>query len=341
MNSLVKPITSDPDLIELAEKMGVQLDNIFEPSEITQPLPKNGSYLILLRQPNMDVGHWTAYGVGRYSTNQYQGTYGDYCGPFCMLWLYSKQHNRPDVFKNMKDLNLSILDVPAAKLTKALKTGKLSLTANQLKGSGSVIHLHPASYEKALKARKAGRGVRLDITRHEIKKRYKKLQGGSIWSKIKSGLSTAFKFVKDSGLLSKGLDAAVPALASAFGAPQAAIPARAAIKSLTAVGLYDSDSDIEKEGGRVSIADVKKAAKNVLGYAKRKGVLTDAVDAGEKFLLSKASKPEHETLIKSVRGEVKRRYGVGVSKKPAKGSPEMKAKMAALRAKRRGGSFRL
>ncbi|GMF12054.1 unnamed protein product [Phytophthora lilii] len=78
-------------------------------------------------------------------------------------------------------------DVPAPKLTKALKTGKLSLTANQLKSSGSVIHLHPASYEKALKARKAGRGVRLDITRHEIKKGYKKLQGGSIWSKINLG----------------------------------------------------------------------------------------------------------------------------------------------------------
>ncbi|ETO61424.1 hypothetical protein F444_20562 [Phytophthora nicotianae P1976] len=236
-------------------------------------------------------------------------------------------------------------DVPVAKLTKALKTGKLSLTASQLKGSDSVIHLHPASYEKALKARKVGRGVRLDITRHEIKKGYKKLQGGSIWSKIKSGLSTAFKFVKDSGLLSKGLDAAVPAIATAFGAPQAGMPARAAIKSLTGVGVYDSDSDVEKEGGRISVADVKKAAKNALGYAKRKGILTDAVDAGEKFLLSKATKPEHENLIKSVRGEVKRRYGVGVPKKPAKGSPEMKAKMAALRAKRKkamiAGSFRL
>ncbi|ETI37103.1 hypothetical protein F443_16880 [Phytophthora nicotianae P1569] len=60
--------------------------------------------------------------------------------------------------------------------------------------------------------------------------------------------------------------------------------------------------------------------------------------SGEKFILSKASKPEHETLMQ---GEVKRRYGVGVSKKPAKGSPEMKAKMADLRAKRREGSFRL
>ncbi|GMF34650.1 unnamed protein product [Phytophthora lilii] len=65
-------------------------------------------------------------------------------------------------------------DVPAPKLTKAFKTGKLSLTADQINGSGSVIHLHPASYEKAIKARKAGRGVRLDITRREVKKGYKR-----------------------------------------------------------------------------------------------------------------------------------------------------------------------
>ncbi|GMF40589.1 unnamed protein product [Phytophthora lilii] len=238
-------------------------------------------------------------------------------------------------------------DVPAPKLTKALKTGKLSLTADQLKGRGSVIHLHPASYEKAIKARKAGRGVRLDITKHEIKKGYKRAQGGSIWGKIKSGLSSAFKFVKDSGLLSKGLDAAVPALATAFGAPQAAIPARAAIKSLTGVGIYDSDSDVEKEGGRLSIADVRKTAKNALSYAKRKGVLTDAADGAEKFLLSKATKPEHETLIKSVRGEVRRRYGVGVAKgkRPVKGSQEAKDHMAKIRAMRKkpmhAGSFRL
>ncbi|GMF25508.1 unnamed protein product [Phytophthora lilii] len=120
-------------------------------------------------------------------------------------------------------------------LTKAFKTGRLSLTANQLKGRGFVINLYPTANEKAFKARKAGRGVRLDITRHD-KKSYKRAQGGSIWSKIKSDLSSAFKFVKDSGLLSKGLDAAVPALVTAFGAPQAAIPARAAFKSLTGVG---------------------------------------------------------------------------------------------------------
>ncbi|RAW26451.1 hypothetical protein PC110_g17147 [Phytophthora cactorum] len=238
-------------------------------------------------------------------------------------------------------------DIPAPKLTKAFKTGKLSLTADQLNGSGSIIHLHPASYEKALKARKAGRGVRLDITKHEIKKGYKRAQGGSIWSKVWGGIKSTFKFAKDSGLLSRAAEVAVPALATALGAPQGGIPARAAIRSMIGIGVYDSDSDSDKEGGRLTISDVKKGAKRALSYAKRRGVLTDAVDSGEKYLLSKASKPEHEDLIKSIRGEVRRRYGVGVSngKRSVKGTPEMKAKMAALRAKRKkpmvAGSFRL
>ncbi|GMF28815.1 unnamed protein product [Phytophthora lilii] len=123
---LVKPITCDHNLIELAKRIGVHLDDIFESSEITHPLPKKGSYLILLRQPNMDVGHWTGvhngeyfdsmgeaaptkYGIGRYNPKQFEGTYGDYCGPFCILWLYAKQHNQPNLFKDMKDLNLTIL----------------------------------------------------------------------------------------------------------------------------------------------------------------------------------------------------------------------------------------
>lgn len=115
-------------------------------------------------------------------------------------------------------------NVQERKLTKAVKTGKLSLTADELKGSGSVIHLHPASHEKALKARRAGRGVRLDITKHEVKKGYKRAQDGSIWSKVWRGIKSAFKFAKDSGILSRAADAAVPALATAFGAPQAGNP---------------------------------------------------------------------------------------------------------------------
>ncbi|POM62468.1 LOW QUALITY PROTEIN: hypothetical protein PHPALM_28384 [Phytophthora palmivora] len=96
-------------------------------------------------------------------------------------------------------------DVPASNLTKALKTGKLSLTADQLKGSCSVIHLHPVSYEKALKAHKSG----LDITRHEVKKGYKRAQGGSIWSKIWGRITSTFKIAKISDLLTQANNAAV------------------------------------------------------------------------------------------------------------------------------------
>ncbi|GMF34410.1 unnamed protein product [Phytophthora lilii] len=188
-------------------------------------------------------------------------------------------------------------DVPAPELTKAFKTGKLCLTADQ-----------------------------------QLK-----------------GIKSAFKFAKNSGRLSRAADLAVPAVATALGVPQGAIPARAAIRSMTGIGVYDSDSDVEKEGGRGSVADVKKAAKSALGNAKKKGVLTDGVDAAERYLLSKATKPEHETLIKSVRGEVRNHYGVGVSKprgkKFAKGSQEAKDHMAKIRAMRNnaktGGSFRL
>ncbi|KAE8895602.1 hypothetical protein PF003_g20015 [Phytophthora fragariae] len=94
------------------------------------------------------------------------------------------------------------------------------------------------------------------------------------------------------------------------------------------------------------MGNVKQAAKNALAYAKRKGLITDAVDAGERFLHTKAIKPEHHDLIATVREGVRVRFGVGVASKRkgkfAKGSPEMKAKMAALRARRKsGGSFTL
>ncbi|GMF47740.1 unnamed protein product [Phytophthora fragariaefolia] len=187
-------------------------------------------------------------------------------------------------------------DVPAPKLKRAFKTGKLSLTSSKLKGSGSVIHLHPAPYEKAFKARNARRGVRLDITRHEVKKGYKKAQGGSVWSKICGGIKSAYKFAKDSGGLSKLADAAVAPASAYTGNPGAVVAARQGLKSLTGIGIYDSDSDVEKEGRRLTMNDVKKGAKLALSYAKRKGISTDVVDSGEKYLLSKATKPEHEHL---------------------------------------------
>ncbi|KAJ8548464.1 hypothetical protein ON010_g11209 [Phytophthora cinnamomi] len=202
--------------------------------------------------------------------------------------------------------------VPAHKLRKTVESGKLSLTAAELAGTGAKLHLHPESHEKALKVKKGGRGVRLHITNHEIKKRYKKAQGGSIMSKIWSEIKSGFKFAKALGLLSKATDAATPALATAVGQPELAVPARAGIKALTGVGV----------------------------------VISDVIDEGERFLHSMATQPDHRELTNSVRNSVRRRYGVGVATKRkskfAKGSPEAKAHMAKLRSMRKsksGGSF--
>ena len=126
MSRLIKPITSDHDLIELAKQIGVHLDAIYESNEIIKPISKRGTYLILLRTPDRDIGHWTCvyngeyfdsmgeagptkYGIGKYNSKQFQGTYGDYCGVWCMLWLYCKQKKRMDLLNRFKDLNLTIL----------------------------------------------------------------------------------------------------------------------------------------------------------------------------------------------------------------------------------------
>ncbi|KAG2789515.1 hypothetical protein PC129_g14359 [Phytophthora cactorum] len=240
---------------------------------------------------------------------------------------------------------------PETKLKRAFKTGTLSLTKDELSGSGATLHLHPESYAKALRAQKSGKGTRLAITHKDIGYPFKHMQGGgmhgaSIWSKMWGGIKSAFKFGKDSGILSRVADAAVPALATALGAPQGAIPARAAIRSMTGIGVYDSDSDTNDLGGRLTMADVKKGAKRALAYTKRKRIFTDAVDAGEKFLLSKTTKPEHGDLIKSLRGEVRRRYGVGIVKPKfkrfAKGFQEAMDHMVKIRdMKKSGGSFRM
>jgi hypothetical protein len=125
MAESIKAITSDHDLIALAKHLGVKLDGILEISEITKPLPKEGTYIILLRTDG-GTGHWTCVNDGHYfdsmsvgpptalgdlpySEHQYQGSYSEFCGPFCVLWLYSQQHNRPDLLKGFVDLDVDAI----------------------------------------------------------------------------------------------------------------------------------------------------------------------------------------------------------------------------------------
>lgn len=91
---------------------------------------------------------------------------------------------------------VSIGDIPKAKLLKASKTGKLSLTASELKGNRKML-MHPMNAMKIKKAQLTGSGVRsLGITQPEIltdlewhSQGGSGLQGGSLWDTIKSSAS--------------------------------------------------------------------------------------------------------------------------------------------------------
>ncbi|GMF27118.1 unnamed protein product [Phytophthora lilii] len=194
----IKPITSDHDLIKLAGILNVHLDAIYESSEITKPLPKKGTFIILLRKPNMDVGHWTCAHNGSYFDSMGEGP--------------------PTSFGVMK--------------------------YNELQTQSA----------------------RAD---------YCGMHGASIWSSIWESIKKAFKFAKNSGILSRAADVGIPALATALGAPQGAIPARAGLKAMTGIGVDGYESASDTEGGRITRDDIKKGAKQALRYAKQKGILTD------------------------------------------------------------------
>ncbi|ETI33321.1 hypothetical protein L914_21700 [Phytophthora nicotianae] len=145
-----------------------------------------------------------------------------------------------------KELSVSS-SIPQKRLLKAAETGHLSLTKADLSGSGATLHLHPESYEKVIKAKRANRGCRLCITPHEIEypmleKSGSGMHGGSIWGKIWSGLKSAWKPV-----IKPALSAAADGLAtmgSAYVASTGRDPAlvgvaRQALKKFTGIGVVE------------------------------------------------------------------------------------------------------
>lgn len=123
--NLVKEITSDHDLIALADKLNINLDGAITIDEVKRSMLK-GTYIVLLRAGSSGVGHWVAAhdgeyfdstGVGPptklgempYNQIQFQGTYGAYCGIWCLLWLYSKQKRKPDLMKGFNNIDADII----------------------------------------------------------------------------------------------------------------------------------------------------------------------------------------------------------------------------------------
>lgn len=130
-NKLIKPITSDEELTELAKQLDIRLNGIFDIRDLKSKLPQNekrsfatGSYIVLLRLDD-NTGHWVAIhnneyfdsmgcpapyklDINKYNKIQYQGSRNDYCGIYCILWLYSKQFNKPELMTDFTDLDTDI-----------------------------------------------------------------------------------------------------------------------------------------------------------------------------------------------------------------------------------------
>ena len=125
------------------------------------------------------------------------------------------------------------LELTPEQQRKASKGKSIQLTAGQVASNKHKIYVHPANYEKLMKAKKRGCGCRMNIEHGEINHDLEHMQGGSLWSWLKD---SAWPWLKKN-ILPAVADVAVPALSTAVGMPQLAGPAREAIKGLTGVGI--------------------------------------------------------------------------------------------------------
>jgi hypothetical protein len=124
--------------------------------------------------------------------------------------------------------------ISQSKLERAVKTGKLALTAKEVAGDTHTLHLHPAALKAFRRAKSTKKGIRLAHSHHEIKAdlKYHGASGGSLWSWIKTKAAPWLK--KHWGDIKPFVSLALDAGAKFY--PEA-LPARAAVKSLTGVGL--------------------------------------------------------------------------------------------------------
>jgi hypothetical protein len=205
------------------------------------------------------------------------------------------------------------VDISPDQAKKVFHEKPIRLRAEQL-GVGHAHYFHPENHKKLVKAFEAHKGMTLHMTHGEVLRTHQSgLSGSGFWGNLWSGIKKGFRWAKDSGILSKIADTAVPALATAIGMPEFAGVARGGLKSLTGVGMEPVD------GGRLTMSDIKKHAMSGYQYAKKKGIVSDVIDQGEKYLISKATKPEHTEMIQSVRGHIRKKYGVGMRRRGTSG----------------------
>lgn len=163
---------------------------------------------------------------------------------------------------------VNVGNIPESKLEKAIKTGKLSLSAHDLKGGNRVMLLHPSNAKALKMAQRKNKGITgMPLSGGEIMADMEyhdsmggSVMGGSLWSWLKKAGKSAYKFAKDNWsilkpIASKIADVAVPALASAVGQPMAGVAGREALRSLTGVGMKEKMARVRagKKSGKVNV----------------------------------------------------------------------------------------
>ncbi|TMW55422.1 hypothetical protein Poli38472_013313 [Pythium oligandrum] len=158
--------------------------------------------------------------------------------------VWSIDEEEKDIYHKMK---ANIAGGPSIIFHRFAKRDKTYIrNASELNGGEDTVHLHPANYALVMKAKRAGKGVRLQLAEGEIIYDMETIQGGSFWSWIKD---KAYPWLKKNWSIIKPVasavaDVAVPAVATAFGAPTAGVAARQGLKQLTGVGFA-------KKGGKL------------------------------------------------------------------------------------------
>lgn len=158
------------------------------------------------------------------------------------------------------------------KLRKVSKTGKISFTADELKGNTHKTLFHPSNASKIKAAKSKKKGVNnLEMSGGEImadmdyhRSMGAGMHGGSIWDTIKDWGSKAWNWVKDSGVASVLADAAADVARPIIGDTATKV-ARDIVKTTTGVGLREkrlaalakarSVKASKKSSGKVSVMD--------------------------------------------------------------------------------------
>lgn len=122
---------------------------------------------------------------------------------------------------------------------KATKSQPIKLRHNQLNNGPFVVLLHPANFKILHDAFRKHKGATITMGPGEIEAtKASEMEGTGIFDFFKK----AYNWVKGNWgaikpIVSAVADVAVPAVATAFGAPQAGVAARQGLKEITGVGM--------------------------------------------------------------------------------------------------------